>query len=344
MGRITETEKQPCFIIAEAGVNHNGDIELAKKLVDAAKDSGADAVKFQTWITELLVTRDSDSAAYQVENTGTHRQFDLLKSLELSHQSFSVLKDYAESVGIKFLSTPDEEESAKFLVANGLDLIKVGSAELTNLPYLDFLASYDLPMILSTGMSTLDEVREAVKVIRAQNSSKLTVLHCVSNYPAEYSECNLRAMKTMEEELNCEIGYSDHTIGNDICLAAVAMGAKVIEKHITLDKNMEGPDHICSSEPAEFKSLVDGIRRIESAMGNGLKVPTKNELATRKVVRKEIVAVDSLEKGCVIEMKHLALKRGNGLGVGSECFMSMIGKTLAVPLTKDQVVLLDHLV
>ena len=196
-----------CFIIAEAGVNHNGDITIAKQLIDAVKEIGADAVKFQTWVTELIVTEDSSSAAYQETNTGTQSQFELLKSLELSHSEFSEMRNYAKSVGVHFLSTPDEEVSARFLIDDGLDLIKVGSGELTNLPFLDFLAREGLPMIISTGMATLDEVSRAVETIRNAGNDDLTLLHCVSNYPADPSECNLRAMITMREAFGLAVGY-----------------------------------------------------------------------------------------------------------------------------------------
>jgi len=332
-----------CFIIAEAGVNHNGDIQIAKQLIDAAQSAGADAVKFQTWVTELIVTEDSASAAYQEANTGTGSQFELLKSLELSHLQFAELKSYAESIGIWFLSTPDEEVSARFLIDQGMKFIKVGSGELTNLPFLDFLAREGLPMIISTGMSTLDEVSKAVATIQNTGNTELSLLHCVSNYPADPSECNLRAMDTMRDQFRLPIGYSDHTMGNEMCLAAVAMGASIIEKHLTLDQGMEGPDHLCSSEPKDFAEMVKSIRNIESGLGDGVKRPTASEMETRKVVRKEIVTARDLAIGQVLEMSDLALKRGNGEGVGSEKIDEILGKTIKNPISQNCLILPGNL-
>ena len=332
-----------CFIIAEAGVNHNGDIQIAKQLIDAAQSAGADAVKFQTWVTELIVTEDSSSAAYQEQNTGAQSQFDLLKSLELSHEQFAELNRYAESQSIYFLSTPDEEVSARFLVDSGMDLIKVGSGELTNLPFLDFLAREQLPMIISTGMSTLLEVERAVKTIEEAGNTDLSILHCVSNYPADTAECNLRAMETMREEFGYPVGYSDHTMGNEMCLAAVAMGACIIEKHLTLDQQMEGPDHLCSSEPKEFEDMVKAIRKIESGFGDGIKRPTTSEMETRKVVRKEIVAAHDLANGHVLEMSDLSLKRGNGAGLGSENIEKVLGKRMKNNVKRNSIISIKDL-
>lgn len=332
-----------CFIIAEAGVNHNGDIALAKKLIDAAKTAGADAVKFQTWITELLVTEDSKSAKYQQQNTGQESQFDLLKSLELSHKAFAELQRYAETQDILFLSTPDEEVSAKFLIDLGIPLIKVGSGELTNLPFLHFLSSHNLPMIISTGMATLEEVKTAVKTIHSTGNKDLTILHCVSNYPASPEECNLRAMQTMATEFNCPIGYSDHTTGIDICLAAVALGATVIEKHITLDRTMAGPDHACSTEPDEFAEMVASSRRIEQSMGDGIKRPTSSELETKKIVRKEVMAAKDLPAGTILDLQDLCLKRSNGSGVPAENIHEVLGSKLLHDKNKNQPIPYDAL-
>ncbi len=320
-------------------MNHNGDIAVAKRLIDAAKDAGADAVKFQTWITELIVTEDSASADYQQQNTGKQSQYELLKALELSHDQFIQLKDYAHQVGIWFLSTPDEEVSAEFLLSNGMELIKVGSGELTNLPFLDFLARKRLPMIVSTGMATMQEVESAVTTIQEAGTIDLSLLHCVSNYPADPADCNLRAMATMRKEFGLPVGYSDHTMGNEICLAAVALGATIIEKHLTLDRTMDGPDHGCSSEPAEFAELVKGIRDIESAMGDGVKQPVSCELATRKVVRKEIVAKRDMRIGEILQISDLTLKRGNGEGLGSDQFENVIGKCVIEAIPENALVL-----
>lgn len=330
--------KNRCLIIAEAGVNHNGSVHLAKKLIDAAKEAGADIVKFQTWITDLIVTEESSSAAYQEENTGTESQYELLKSLELAHDDFVELKKYAEAEGIAFLSTPDEEVSARFLIDNGMEMIKVGSGELTNLPFLDFLAKERLPMIISTGMSDMKEVSRAVATIRATGLEDLSILHCVSNYPADPAECNLQAMLTMQREFQCPVGYSDHTMGNEICFAAVAMGARVIEKHLTLDRSMDGPDHMCSADPDEFKELVIGIRKIESSLGDGVKRPAPSEMATRNVVRKEIVAAKDINIGQTVTMSDLALKRGNGDGIGADQIDTIVGKVARSRIVANAVV------
>ncbi len=316
-----------CFIIAEAGVNHNGDIDLAKRLIEAAHRAGADAVKFQTWITELLVTENSASAAYQEQNTGITSQFKLLKDLELPHSAFVALKEHAAQVGIEFLSTPDEETSAAFLAHLGVRLIKVGSGELTNLSFLDHLARYGLPMIISTGMATLDEVRNAVNTIKAAGNSDITILHCVSSYPAHPAECNLRAMDTLSETFGLPVGFSDHTDGYEMCIAAVARGARVIEKHLTLDRTMSGPDHSCSLEPQEFGEMVRMIRNVEVGLGDGIKRPTASELTTKAVVRKEILAASDLPAGTKLGLPHLVLRRSGGTGLGADSLPVVLGKT-----------------
>ena len=302
-------EGQPCFIIAEAGVNHNGDVHLAKKLVDAAKASGADAVKFQTWITEKLVTHDAALAEYQRRNAGGESQFEMLKKLELSQDAFRAVKAYADRIGILFLSTPDEQDSADFIDSLGVPAFKIGSGEVTNLAYLSHIARKRKPVILSTGMSSLDEVRAAVDALCAAGTSELAVLHCVSNYPAAPAECNLRAMATLSAEFDCPVGFSDHTLGFEISLAAVALGASIIEKHFTLDRGSSGPDHQASLTPDELAEMVVAIRRVEQAMGDGVKRPSVSELETRKVVQKSVVAARAIASGEVISEKDLALRR-----------------------------------
>lgn len=330
----------PCFVIAEAGVNHNGDIALAKDLIRAAREAGADAVKFQTWITEDIVTRESVSAEYQQTNTEEESQFQLLKELELPHEAFRELKAFAEEEGILFLSTPDDSGSARFLVELGMPLLKTGSGELTNLPFLAELAEYGLPMVVSTGMSTLEEVRIAVNLIQSKNTQPLTLLHCVSNYPAAPEECNLRAMDTMASELGVTIGYSDHTMGISVPIAAVARGARVIEKHLTLDRNMPGPDHLCSADPVEFKAMMEGIRDVEAALGNGVKRPMPSELKTLEVVRKEVVAARCFPKGHCFEPGDLALKRGSGVGLEPAKLESVYGKFLTKEVEVDEAITL----
>ncbi len=332
-----------CFVIAEAGVNHNGDLNLAKELILAAHKVGADAVKFQTWVTEDIVTRDSASADYQQNNTAEESQFQLLKDLELPHAAFGELKVYAEEVGIMFLSTPDDSGSAEFLVKLGMPLLKTGSGELTNLPFLAELAAYGLPMIVSTGMSTLEEVRVAVELIQKHNNEPLTLLHCVSNYPADPAECNLKAMDTMARELEVTVGYSDHTMGIAVPIAAVARGARVIEKHLTLDRGMEGPDHLCSADPTEFRAMMEGIRDVEAALGDGVKRPMPSELKTLEVVRKEVVAGRNLPEGHVIEARDFALKRGSGRGLDPGLLETTYGKKLVRDVKADEAITEDLL-
>ena len=303
------------YIIAEAGVNHNGKLDLALKLCDAAKEAGVDAVKFQTWKTENIVTAQARQAAYQTENTGVEEsQFDMLKKLELSYDHFRYIQDYCKKIGIDFLSTPDEEESLEFLVSLGLPFIKVGSGEVTNIPYLRKIGSKGKPVILPTGMSNLAQVATAYDTLVKAGADGVSLLHCTTNYPCPTEEVNLRAMLTLRERFHCAVGYSDHTQGVEIPVAAVAMGAQVIEKHFTLDKTMEGPDHIASADIAEFKQMVDGIRRIELALGDGEKHPQQSELANRKIVRKSIVAAKPIEKGDLLTEDNLTTKRvGEGI-------------------------------
>lgn len=305
------------FIIAEAGVNHNGDIRLAKKLIDVAAEAGVDAVKFQTWKTELLVTKNAEMAEYQVKNTQLEEtQFEMLKRLELSYDDFLELKMYCDGKGIIFMSTPDEEESARFL--NELQsTFKIGSGELTNTPFLRCIASFNKPVIISTGMGYLSEVEHAIFTLcdAGLPINKITVLHATTDYPTAPENVNLLAMKTIESAFpGVTVGYSDHTLGTDIPIAAVALGAKVIEKHFTLDKSMSGPDHKASLEPDELKKMIDSIRNIECAIGNGWKVPTKTEKDNRNIVRKSLVAGKKISSGTVITADMVEIKRpGSGI-------------------------------
>lgn len=308
---------QSTFIIAEAGVNHNGDINLAKQLIDVAAKAGVDAVKFQTWKTELLVTENAKMAEYQVENTKREEtQFQMLKRLELSYENFAELKDYCDKNNIMFMSTPDEEQSATFL--NGLqDTFKIGSGELTNTPFLRHVASFGKPIIISTGMGSLSEVEHAITTLidAGLQLSQITVLHATTDYPTAPEDVNLRAMLTIESAFpGIIIGYSDHTLGIEVPVAAVALGAKVIEKHFTLDKTMEGPDHRASLDPTELKIMVKAIRNIELSLGNGWKVPTRIEKENRNIVRKSIVAEFDINQGEVIHGSMLSIKRpGSGI-------------------------------
>jgi N,N'-diacetyllegionaminate synthase len=323
---------QPCLIIAEAGVNHNGDLALARKLVDAAADAGADAVKFQTFSAERLVTPDAPQADYQRRNMGkVESQFDMLKRLELSEDAHRDLISYCQERNIVFLSTPFEAESADFLESLDVPGFKIPSGEITNLPFLSHVARKQRPIILSTGMSTLDEVREAVDCIRAAENDQLALLHCVSNYPAAPDDVNLRAMETMINTFDCLVGYSDHTEGIEIAFAAVALGACIIEKHFTLDRNLPGPDHKASLEPGELAAMVAGIRRVASALGDGVKQPTPSEAATAAVARKSIVAAHDIAVGTVLEEQMLAVRRP-GSGISPSRWYDIIGCRTKVTL------------
>ena len=305
------------YIIAEAGVNHNGQLDLALKLCDAAKEAGVDCVKFQTWQTEKIVTRKAEKATYQSENTNNaeESQFDMLKKLELSYEDFRLVQEHCNKIGIDFLSTPDEEYSLAFLMNElHLPLIKIGSGEVTNIPYLRQMASYHKPIILSTGMATLAQVAKAYDTLIAAGAPSVSLLHCTTNYPCPKNEVNLRAMQTMKEAFKCPVGYSDHTMGTEIPIAAVAMGAEIIEKHFTLDRNMDGPDHKASLEPHELKYMVDCIRNIEVALGDGIKRPNPSEVEISKVVLKSIVAKVPINKGETLTANNMTIKRaGSGI-------------------------------
>jgi N,N'-diacetyllegionaminate synthase len=299
------------FIIAEAGVNHNGDINLAKKLIDVAVESGVDAVKFQTWKTELLVTKDAKQAEYQTENTQIEEsQFDMLKKLELSYADFAALKHYCDESKIMFLSTPDEIPSANFLV-NLQDIFKIGSGELTNLPYLRHIGSLGKQIIISSGMCTLKEIEDALNVLvkAGTNKDNITVLHANTQYPTPMEDVNLNAMITIKNKLGVKIGYSDHTLGIEVDIAAVAMGASCIEKHFTLDNSMDGPDHKASLNPDELKRMVIAIRNIELAMGSYAKEPSKSEKPNIEIVRKSIVAKLNIKQGDTLSEENLTIKR-----------------------------------
>lgn len=304
--------KNKCLIIAEAGVNHNGDVNLAFKLCDAAKNAGADVVKFQTWKTEAIITKDVEQAKYQQDNTGiVESQYDMLKRLELSYDEFSQIKEYCDSIGILFASTADDPDSLDFLISLGIPFIKIGSGEIGNIPYLRYIGSKKLPIIMSTGMSTLDEIDLSLKAIYEGGTKDITLLHCTTSYPCELEDVNLNAMNTIHNVFDLPVGYSDHTIGNTVSIAAVALGGKVIEKHFTLDKNMEGPDHKASANPDEFASLVKKIRDIEMAMGSGTKEATEEEKEISRVVRKRIVAKSTIRAGQVITEKDICVKRSD---------------------------------
>lgn len=324
------------YIIAEAGVNHNGDVETAKKICMSAKNAGADAVKFQTWITDKIITKTVDKAAYQRDNTGSiQSQYDMLKELELTHDEFKDIKKYCDEIGIEFLSTADESESLDFLVKLGIPCIKVGSGDIGNISYLRYIGSKKLPVILSTGMSTLSDVEKSIFALREGGTEEIILLHCTTNYPCEYKSVNLRAMNTLATAFGLKVGYSDHTIGIETAIAAVALGAVVIEKHFTLDCNMKGPDHIASTEPEEFANMVTSIRNVEEILGNGLKIPTKSEKEISKVVLKRIVAKKSILKGKIIEESDICVKR-NTDGLLADKWDMVIGTNAIKNYTIDE--------
>ena len=300
------------LIIAEAGVNHDGSVEAAKKLIDIGKEAGVDYVKFQTWVTEDIVDINAPKAEYQIQNDGAETsQFEMLKQLELSYDDFRELKIYAESKGVNFLSTPDDYKSLNFLSDElKLPVLKVGSGEITNIPFLRKIGQKGKDVILSTGMSTIGEVEKAFNTLIEAGAASVSLLHCTSNYPAALDSINLKAMNTLKAVFNVPIGYSDHTEGIEISLAAVAMGAVIIEKHYTIDKNLPGPDHKASLDPTELKELVRQIRNIEKAMtGDGSKKPHVSEIETKKIVQRGIYLNQNITEGEKITDDHLIMKR-----------------------------------
>ena len=302
------------YIIAEAGVNHNGSFELACRLADAAKAAGADCVKYQTFKAEKLVSRGAQKAEYQKGTTGEGSQADMLKKLELTEDEFRRLKDYCGRIGICFLSTPFDFDSIAFLKTLDMPFWKIPSGEITNYPYLRMLAETGKPVVLSTGMCRMDEIEAAVRVLRENGTKEITLLHCNTEYPTPFEDVNLRAMQTMREAFGLETGYSDHTKGIEVPIAAAALGAAVIEKHFTLDRNMEGPDHKASLEPAELKAMVEAIRHIEQAMGTGEKAPSPSERKNIAVARKSIVAARKIARGETLTEENLTVKRpGDGI-------------------------------
>ncbi len=320
--------KNKTFIIAEAGVNHNGSLEIAKKLIDAAVHAEADAVKFQTFSTDRLVTKNAPKADYQNETTDRNEsQYDMLKKLELTYEEHKILEYYCQENNILFMSTPFDFESVDLLEKLGVELYKIGSGDLTNIPLLQYIAKKQKPMIVSTGMSNLGEVEEAVNYIKGCGNENIILLHCISNYPAAYEDVNLKAMNTLKEAFKLPVGYSDHTSGIEVPIAAVAMGAKVIEKHFTLDKTMEGPDHKASLSSKELKEMVSNIRYVESALGNGIKKPQDSERNNRKVSRKSLTAARNLKKGDKISKEDIDIKRP-GTGIPPKFIDEIVGSVL----------------
>lgn len=326
------------LVIAEAGVNHNGDINLAYKLVDAAKAAGADIVKFQTGKAELVVSRFAAKAEYQKRTTGAQgSQLEMCRKISLEYEDFIHLNEYCNKVGIEFLSTPFEIESVHFLQGLGCRMWKVPSGEITNYPYLIEVAKTGKPVIMSTGMSTLNEVQAAIELLRKNGSGEILLLHCTTEYPTPYSDVNLRAMDTIREKFHVKVGYSDHTLGIEVPIAAVARGAVVIEKHFTLDRNMEGPDHKASLEPDELKRMIDAIRHIEAAMGDGKKTPASSEIKNIAIARKSIVAKRDIRKGEMLTEENITTKRP-GSGISPMRWTEILGTKAVRDFKEDELI------
>lgn len=302
------------YIIAEAGVNHNGSFELACKLVDAAKKAGVDCIKFQTFKSKNLVSKNAQKADYQRNTTGDGSQEDMLKKLELSYDEFLQLKAYCDKKKICFLSTPFDFDSIDFLNSIDMPFWKIPSGEVTNYPYLMALAKTGKPVVMSTGMCEMAEIKAAIEVLRDNGTKELKLLHCNTEYPTPFEDVNLTAMQTMRDAFGVEVGYSDHTKGIEVPIAAVALGATIIEKHFTLDRNMEGPDHKASLEPDELAEMVSSIRHIEKALGNGIKTPSSSEKKNKAIARKSIVAKQQIKTGEELTKDNITVKRpGNGI-------------------------------
>lgn len=305
------------LIIAEVGVNHNGDINIAKKLIKEAALAGADIVKFQSFNTDALVTDDAPKAQYQIDSSSDNdSNYQMLKKLELSHNDHIKLINLCESQNIEFLSTAFDINNLNFLIELNMNRIKIPSGEITNLPYLEHIASFDIPVILSTGMSDINEIKDATNILLSNKLKKrnLSILHCTSQYPAPFKEINLNAIPVLKNLFDVNIGYSDHTLGIEAAIAAVTLGAKIIEKHITLDTNFDGPDHKASITPDEFHKMVSAIRNIEQGLGDGHKIPSIEEIKMRNVARRSIIASKKIEKGEMLSFDNVSIMRpGNGI-------------------------------
>lgn len=328
---------EPCFFVAEAGINHNGDVDIAKKLVDAAKECGADAIKFQTFKAKKLLSKN----IVVPEHIGTSEDLvEMVHKLELSEEAHREVKRYCDKKNIMFLSTPLDNMSVDLLDELEVSAFKIASCDLDNLPLLGYVAGKGKPIILSTGMGTIDEIREALDTIQGKGNDQVILLHCVSLYPPKVSLVNLRAMETMKEVFSNPIGYSDHTIGITIPLAAAALGACVIEKHFTLDKNMDGPDHAISADPEDMRRMVDGIREIEAAFGTGEKAPQAQELEMKKSFRRSIIAVSDIAEGMTITEDMITYKRP-GTGLSPKFAEQIIGKCAKRNIEADDFVTLN---
>lgn len=326
------------FIIAEAGDNHNGKLELALKLVDKAIEAGADCVKFQTFITEEVVSVYAEKAEYQKKSTEKQEtQYEMIKKLQLSFDDFRSIQEYCKKKGILFLSTPFDLPSIDFLQEIDMPFWKIPSGEITNLPYLIKIAQTHKPVVLSTGMASIEEIHKALKILRNYGAGKMILLHCNTEYPTPYEDVNLNAMAAMEREFGLEVGYSDHSLGVEVPIAAAAMGAVIIEKHFTLDKSMEGPDHKASLNPEELKHMVASIRKVEMSMGDGIKQPSKSEEKNILIARKSIVARIPIKKGELFTENNLAVKRP-GNGISPMKWFDIIGTVADTNYERDELI------
>lgn len=334
------TLKDSTFIIAEIGVNHNGSVEFAKKMIKSASECGVDAVKFQTFKSEDLVTENAKTANYQEENTNENSQFEMLKKLELSFEDFKELKEYASKYNVMFISSPFDIKSVNLLEKLNVPLYKLGSGELNNFDLINYVQKTDKTMILSTGMATLDEIKETYDFI--ENKENLVILHCITGYPISFEEANLNFIKTLQSEFDVPIGFSDHSPGIELPIAAVALGACVVEKHFTLDKTLEGPDHKASLNPFEFKAMVDAIRNVELAMGDGIRKFSQNELEIKKIARKSVVLNQNISSGSIIEREMLSIKRP-GTGIAPKFINKIVGKKIIKDLSANSVLKWEYL-
>jgi len=326
------------LIIAEIGVNHNGSIEIAKKLIDIASEAGVNAVKFQSFKAEKLVTKDAKKAEYQEQTTGyIDTQFEMLKKLELDYYKHQELMEYSKSKGVLFLSSPFDLGSITLLTELGMQIFKIPSGEINNLPYLRKIGQLNKKVILSTGMATLGEIETAIDILRENGAVDITVLHCNTEYPTPMEDVNLKAMNTIKDALKVEVGYSDHTQGIEVAIAAVALGATIIEKHLTLDKTMEGPDHRASLEPQELRQLVKSIRNIEVALGSGIKKLSKSEQKNKSIARKSIVAGYAIREGQILNELNLDIKRP-GDGISPMRWDEIIGKVAKRDFKEDEMI------
>ena len=337
-------ENSPVFIIAEAGVNHNGNLKFAKQLIDAAANAGADAIKFQTWDTDKILLDDVQMVEYQKKNTHIDEsQFQMLEKLELPYEWHFELKEYAEKLDLVFFSTMEDKESVDFLMTKlKIPLIKVGSGDLTNYSLLKYTARFKKPMILSTGMATLSEIDEAVRIVREEGIDYPILLQCTTQYPCPYSDINLKAINSLKQTFNTTVGFSDHSLGIECAIASVAMGARCIEKHITLDRKMVGPDHKASLEPNDFRRMVESIRNVENALGDGFKRPMLSELKNKRCVTRKIVASEDINKGDILNDNKLTFKRAN-YGLDSKYYQLIEGKRTRECIKQNEIITFEML-